>query len=223
MAIPIFRNDAAELSPVEALADPAGLGYLSFVEGGAGRSYELRVQRTTSRSATLTASAAYQRVRGLLVDTQDAALAALPTRVLIDRGQRWVTEASYEQWLSHTLTGRAFLRWQDSQGIFPEAHASGTQWPYAPHLQTGGRLDYIDTRGYRVGLEAVWVGRRFGDAANTRRVPGYAVLNLRAQYQRRVHECYFVDLTNLADRRYVTFDGFPQPGRAVVVGLDYRF
>jgi len=26
MAIPIFRNDVAELSPVEALSDPAGLG-----------------------------------------------------------------------------------------------------------------------------------------------------------------------------------------------------
>ena len=222
VANPIFRTDALELAPVEALADPRGLTYLNFTEGGAGRSYELRYQRQGSRSSTITTSLAYQRVRGLLVDVQAPELTGLPARVLIDRGHRWVADAAYEQWLTDTVTGRVWVRWQSSRGGFPEAGIGDTEWPYTPKWQAGGCLDYIDANGYRIGLEAAWVGSRFHDPQNMQSVGGYPLVNLRLQHQPNLRQNYFISLMNLAGRGYETFAGFPQPGRTVLVGLEYR-
>jgi len=223
MAIPIIRNDACELAPVEPLADPVGLQYLNFVEGGAGRSYELRFQRETSRSASVTVSGAYQRVRGLLVDVQDPSATFLPPRVLVARGSRWVTGASYEQWLTGWLTGRAWVRYQDSSGVFPAFSVSGTQWPYTPHWQGGARLDYLAHNGLRVGLAGTWIGDRFHDPANTQQVAGYGLLDLSARFQRNLHEDYFLEIGNLTGAHYVTYRGFPQAEQTVVAGVDYRF
>jgi hypothetical protein len=220
---PIFRSDAAELSPVEALADPKGLNYLNFGGGGYGRSYEARYQRQGGRSSTTTASLTYQRVRDLLIDVEDPAWTGLPTRVLVDRGDRWVADAAYEQWLSNLVTGRAWVRWQDSDGRYPDVQVTGTEWLYTPEWQTGGRLDYIDAMGWRIGLEAVYTGNRFADPENTRRLPGYSVYNLLIQYQRNLRENYFLRLNNFTGKDYETFAGFPQPGWNVLGGLEYRF
>jgi outer membrane receptor protein involved in Fe transport len=143
--------------------------------------------------------------------------------VLIDRGDRWVADASYEQWLTDAVTGRAWVRWQSSCGRFSALQVSDTEWPYTPEWQGGGQLDYIDDAGWRIGLEALVVGSRFGDPANTQRVRGYTIYNLGAEYQRNLHEEYFLRLTNLTGKDYETFAGFPQPGRAVLAGLKYRF
>jgi outer membrane receptor protein involved in Fe transport len=97
-----------------------------------------------------------------------------------------------------------------------------TEWPYAPEWQAGGRLDYIDANGLRVGLEAIWTGDRYHDPQNSQVVKGYPLVNLRVQYQRDLRRNYFVDLANLTDRDYETFDGFPQAGLTVVAGLEYR-
>jgi tetratricopeptide (TPR) repeat protein len=223
VANPIFRSDISELAPVEALASPWGLGYLDFSEGGAGRSYELRCQRQGSRSTTLTASLSHQRVRGLLVDVQDPELTGLPTRVLMDSGRRWMADAAYEQWLTDTLTGRVWLCWQSSEGEFQQVQVSGTDWPYAPEWQAGGRLDYIDANGWRIGLEGTWVGRRYHDPQNTQRVGDYPLINLRIQHQRDLHQTYFLDVMNLTNCGYETFAGFPQSDRAIYGGVEYRY
>jgi len=157
------------------------------------------------------------------VDVEDPALTGLPTRVFVDRGHRWVAGAAYEQWLTRAITERLFARWQSTSGDFPEAQVAGTDWPCHPAWQAGGRLDYINARGLRVGLEVAWVGRRFADPQNLQRVAGYAVLDLSVQFQRNLHENYFITLGNLGDKDYQTFAGFPQPGRSVLAGLEYRF
>ncbi|MGC9319413.1 MAG: TonB-dependent receptor domain-containing protein, partial [Armatimonadota bacterium] len=221
-ADPIFRTDIAELAPVEPLADPFGLRYLSFTEGGSGQSYQLRYQGSAATGGTLTGALAYQDVDGLMIDTQDPAFTGLPGRVLVEEGERWVADVGYEQWLNDAVTGRVWVRWQDSEGSFPEVHVTGTEWPYVPQWQLGGRLDYIDQEGWRVGLEGVWVDDRFHDAQNTQAVSGYGLLNLRAQYQRSLHENYFLEILNLTDKGYETFWGFPQSGLAVRAGVEYR-
>jgi tetratricopeptide (TPR) repeat protein len=223
IANPIFRADIAELAPVEALADPAGLSPLNFVEGGAGRSYELRYQRIGRRSSTLTTSLSYQRVRGLLIDVQDPQLTGLPTREVVKRGHRWIADAAYEQWLTDTITGRVFVRWQDSRGRFPQAQVFGTEWPYTPEWQVGGRLDYIDPSGLRIGLDVVHVGQRFHDAQNTQVVGDYPLVNLHVQFQRNLHQNYILEINNLTDRNYQTFAGFPQAGLSVFGGVEYRY
>jgi tetratricopeptide (TPR) repeat protein len=223
VASPIFRSDASELAPVEALADPKGLIYLDFAAGGLGRTYELRYQRQGGRSSTVTASLAYQQVSDLLIDVEDPAWAALPTRVLVHDGDRWVADAAYERWISDTVSGRLWMRWQSTSGRFPELQVSDAEWPYAPEWQAGARIDYIDATGWRIGLEPVFVGGRYADAENSERVDSYAVLNLHAQYQRNLRENYFVRVVNLTGADYEVFAGFPQPGRSVLAGLEYRF
>ncbi len=220
---PIFRSDISELAPVEALADPKGLRHLGFAGGGDGQSYELRYQRQAGRSSTITSSLAYQRVDDLLIDVEDPAWTGLPSRILLDSGHRWVADAAYEQWITDAVTGRVWARWQSSDGSFPELQVTDTEWPYTPTWQTGGRLDYINAQGVRVGLEAVRVSSRFADPENSRRVGSYCLLNLRLQYQRDLRRNYFLSVTNLTGNKYETFAGFPQPGRAVLAGLDYRF
>lgn len=220
---PIFRSDASELAPVEALADPKGLRYLNFGAEGIGRSYELRHQRQGRRSSTVTTALAYQQVWDLLLDVQDPAWTALPARVLADEGERWVADAAYEQWLSDTVSGRAWVRWQTTSGRFPDLQLSDSEWPYAPEWQAGASLDYIDDDGWRIGLEPVFVGDRYADPENSQRVDGYSVLNLRVQCQRNLRKNYFLHVTNLTGRDYETFAGFPQPGRTAIAGLEYRF
>ncbi len=98
-----------------------------------------------------------------------------------------------------------------------------TEWPYTPHWQMGARVDFLRANGVRVGVDAITIGRRFHDAENTQSVTGFSVLNLRLQFQRTLHQNYFLAVTNLAGRDYETFAGFPQPGRAVLAGLEYRY
>jgi tetratricopeptide (TPR) repeat protein len=219
---PLFRSNASELAPVEALADPKGLRALSFAGGGVGRSYELRYQRQGNRSSTVTGSLAYQQVRDLLIDVEDSAVTGLPARLLLDRGHRWVADAAYEQWLTDTVTGRTWVRWQSSHGRFPHLQVSGTEWPHSPEWQAGGRLDYISVDGLRIGLEAVSVGSRLQDPEDAETVGSYFLLNLRIQSQRDLRRNYFIAVTNLTGKDYETFAGFPQPGRTILAGLEYR-
>jgi len=220
---PLFRSDVSELATVEALADPKELSFRDFAGGGSGRSYEVQYQRQGNRSSTATASLTYQQVSDLLIDIKDPALTGLPSRVLLDRGHRWVADGAYERWLSDTVTGRAWVRWQSSFGRFPDLQVADSEWPYAPDWQAGGRIDYINASGLRIGLDAVAVGSRFADAENSRTVGGYYLLNLRVQFQRDLRRNYFITVANLTGRSYQTFAGFPQPGRAVIAGLEYRY
>ena len=220
---PLFHADASELSPVEALADPKGLSFLSFADGGFGRSYELRYQRQGGRSSTLSASIAYQQISDLLVDTQDPTFTGTPNRVLMDDGRRWVADSAYEQWLNDKVTARVWVRWQSSRGRFPTALVTGNQWPYTPEWQGGGRLDYINAHGLRVGLEAVAIGKRFYDPENTQLVGGHCLFNMRFGFQRNLRENYFISAMNLTDRDYENYIGFPQSGRTLVAGTEYRY
>jgi hypothetical protein len=223
LAVPIFRTDGLELAPVESLADPRGLGYLDFTEGGAGRHYELRYQSQGPSCSTLTASVVHQRVRGLLVEQQDGGLTGLPTRALMEEGQRWLGDVAYERRLTGDLSGRAWARWQTSRGDFPSVSVTGGTWPYAPAWQGGLRLDYIHPSGLRLGVDGTWVGQRYHDPQNAETVGGYPLVSLRAQYQRDLHLNVFMTVNNVLDRGYDTFAGFPADGLSVSGGATWRF
>ena len=84
-------------------------------------------------------------------------------------------------------------------------------------------MDFIDDNGIRLGLEGVWIDDRFHDAANAQVVGDYVVFNLRARYQRDLHQSFFLDVNNLTDRDYITYAGYPQSGIAILGGVEYRF
>ena len=44
-----------------------------------------------------------------------------------------------------------------------------------------------------------------------------------AQYQRNLHQRYFVEVRNLTGTDYVTFMGYPQSDTTILAGAEYRF
>ncbi len=85
------------------------------------------------------------------------------------------------------------------------------------------RLD-VD-RGFdalSVGFTISAEGRRFDDADNQQRIPGYALLDLRAGY--RLDRAWTLQATvkNALDKEYQTAAGFNQPGSAAFVSVRYQ-
>jgi vitamin B12 transporter len=62
-------------------------------------------------------------------------------------------------------------------------------------------------------------GARFDDAANTRRLPGHALLDLRAETALAPQWTLGLKLNNALDQRYETTFGYNQPGRELFLSL----
>lgn len=65
-------------------------------------------------------------------------------------------------------------------------------------------------------------GRRFDNAANTARMGGYAVVDLRAQYRLEKNWLIQARISNLFDKEYETVDYFNQAGRTILFTLRYQ-
>ncbi|MBA2238889.1 MAG: TonB-dependent receptor, partial [Lysobacter sp.] len=72
-----------------------------------------------------------------------------------------------------------------------------------------------------IGLTAVAEGARYDDVGNTRRLPGYATFDLRAQYALAPAWTLQARLANVLDREYETAAFFNQPGREWFLTLRY--
>lgn len=86
------------------------------------------------------------------------------------------------------------------------------------NLSVGG----FDLGGFSLGTTLTVEGRRFDDLANTRRLGGYAIVDLRAEY--RPHKDWALQLrvANLFDKDYQSAAFFNQEGTTVFVTLRYR-
>jgi vitamin B12 transporter len=73
----------------------------------------------------------------------------------------------------------------------------------------------------RVGLSWVAEGRRFDDVANTLRVPGYTIVDLRAEYVLSPGWTLQSRVANALDRDYETSAYYVQPGREYGLTLRY--
>ena len=98
------------------------------------------------------------------------------------------------------------------------------------HADQGKRLARRAAHTLKADLDAEWgplgmggsvlaVGERFDDAANTVRLPGFATLDLRADWRFLPDWTLQARLNNLADRQYETVYGYNQPGRELYVTL----
>jgi tetratricopeptide (TPR) repeat protein len=218
LAYPIFRTDATELSPVEAWAQPLGFDRLGFTEDGWAMSYELHYQRPMSRLSMLSLSAFTRSARGLLLEVEDASLAPAPTRPAVARARVTGAQAALEHTLSSTLTARLFAGFQDT-----EDRRTGRELPSFNPWEGGLRLSYVDRAGWRNFIRFRYEGRRFADLANQRRLPGFFVVDLRLERQLSLRRALFLEITNLLDRRYEPFAGYPAAGRRIVGGAELRF
>ncbi len=74
---------------------------------------------------------------------------------------------------------------------------------------------------WTLGAQLRQVGDRFDDAANSTRLAGYTLLDLRADWQLAPAWKLGLKLNNAADREYSTVQGYNQPGREYFVTLRY--
>ena len=75
----------------------------------------------------------------------------------------------------------------------------------------------------RLGAELSASSARFDDAANTRRMGGYALVNLSADYTLAVGWTLFARLDNALDKHYELAAGYNTPGASIFAGVRYRY
>ncbi|MES2876898.1 MAG: TonB-dependent receptor [Pseudomonadota bacterium] len=82
----------------------------------------------------------------------------------------------------------------------------------------------VDRRlaGWLLGAEVQAVGERFNDAANTKVLPGYALLNLSANTQLNKDWRLVTRLDNATDTQYQQVDKYATPGRTFFVGFQWQ-
>ncbi|MEE9598212.1 MAG: TonB-dependent receptor [Acidiferrobacterales bacterium] len=93
----------------------------------------------------------------------------------------------------------------------------------ARRAQRSLRLD-LDRRVGKteVGLSLIAQSRRYDDAANTIKVPGYGILNLRAVRRLSKNWQLRARIKNIFDKEYQTIDTFNTLGRNIVITLAYQ-
>lgn len=85
------------------------------------------------------------------------------------------------------------------------------------------RLDVDhDVDRYRLGVTLLAAGKRYDDLANTRRLGGYATLDLRAEYALAEYWRIQARTENLFDKDYETAEYYNQPGRSLYLTLRYQ-
>ncbi len=102
-----------------------------------------------------------------------------------------------------------------------EDAATGSELRRRPRATA--RLDVDrDFAALSIGFTVSAEGRRFDDADNQQRIPGYALLDLRASY--RLDRAWTLQATvkNALDKEYETAAGFNQPGSAAYLSFQYQ-
>ncbi len=85
------------------------------------------------------------------------------------------------------------------------------------------RIDLDRSVGhFQFGASVTGEGRRYDDLANTRRLAGYATMDLRAAYRIAKHWQLQARAANIFDKRYETAEYFNQPGRNYFISLRYQ-
>jgi len=154
------------------------------------------------------------RVRDLIVFECDAAFNCAPQNVA-DATLEGVTlelEARKDD-----LVVRASADFQR-----PEDDASGNLLPRRArrHASLGAAQSW---GALRVGAEMVASSERFDDAANTRRMGGYATVNLTADYALAAGWTLFARFDNVLDKHYELAADYNTPGASVFAGVRYRY
>lgn len=85
------------------------------------------------------------------------------------------------------------------------------------------RLDMDKSSGnWKNGFSLIARGHSFDDAANTKRVSGYGIVNLRSQYKINKKLTLKGKVENLFDKEYETARTYNNPGTSVFISLSYQ-
>ena len=128
------------------------------------------------------------------------------------------TSASFAvaRWIQVSGWG-SFLDWE----IEPPGEPLRDQ----PDWQAGLTLDAKFPKQIRASSTTLWVGRRYDFQVPAPTIPlvgGYSTTNLVVGYYGFRHTSLFARIDNLFNVRFHEYLGFPNPGIAVQVGIQYR-
>jgi outer membrane cobalamin receptor len=94
-----------------------------------------------------------------------------------------------------------------------------------PHGNGGVHLDWRFSARFRARAETQWMGRRYDfqiPVPDQSSVGGYSNTNLSASYDLSRKVFLYLRADNLFDSKYHEYIGFPNPGAAVRIGVQYR-
>ena len=154
------------------------------------------------------------RVRDLIVFQCDAAFNCAPQNVANATLEGVTLEF---QWLSGDTSVKA-----SADFARPFDDATGNLLPRRARRYAG--LEATQSFGaFQLGVQASATSARFDDAANTRRMGGYAIVNLTAEYVLATRWVLFALLGNAFDKHYELAADFNTPGANVFAGVRYRY
>jgi len=102
----------------------------------------------------------------------------------------------------------------------PRDDTTGKRLARRADEQLKTHLDYT-TGAWTMGGEWQLVGERFDDAANTRRLGGYGLVNLVADYRLEKNWTLFARANNIFDKQYELARDFGTAGASLFVGVRY--
>ena len=170
-------------------------------------------RRDGDRNVELRAVAWHNRVRDLIVFQCDADFNCLPQNVA-DATLEGVTLGATATWRSTTM--RASIDLQS-----PKDDATGRLLPR--RARQHGAMSLLQQLGpVQLGVEVVASSHRFDDAENLRRLAGYTLVNLTAEWALPRGVTLFARADNVFDRDYALAYGFATPGAQVFAGLRWQ-
>jgi vitamin B12 transporter len=110
--------------------------------------------------------------------------------------------------------------------IEAESRSTGTEgnWlPRRPRQQGNATLTYRWPFDLTTAVAVRWAGPSFDDLWNTRRLDGYALVDLRLELPAGDQVTLFARAENVADKQYQTVYQYGQLGRSIYVGARGRF
>ncbi len=129
------------------------------------------------------------------------------------RGAELGVDTTFAEW---TLAGAiSYLDTENRSGFY-----EGNE--LARRAKNSARIDLDRAFGaFRFGLTANGEGKRYDDVANTRRLPGYGTLDLRAEYAINADLTVQARVANVFDHNYETAAFYNQAGREWFLTLRY--
>lgn len=158
------------------------------------------------------ATAYRNRVKNLIVFGCDADFNCLPNNVAKATLTGFTLQAQGE-WRTISFKGSLdFLR--------PEDDATGNQLPRRAR-EFGSASAQLPWDAWQFGAELVAASARYDDAANTRRMGGYALVNLTASYALSKRWLLTLRADNVLDKRYELAAGYNTARASVFGGVRY--
>jgi iron complex outermembrane receptor protein len=156
--------------------------------------------------------------------------ANLGANVNFDPTRRQGLELDADRKVSASVKVRGNLAWRTAQ--FREGTYAGKQVPLVPEKVLALGMDWQLTSEHKISGGMNWVSSSHPDVMNQCVMPSYSVANIRYAYQLKDMD-WALAVNNLMDRRYftqafgcsnqVTSSIYPEPGRAVMASMRYRF